>query len=1243
MPSSSTRPAVWVAAGLEMTAPRRLTFPTAWVGHLPFAFWIVEKFRPRQIVELGVHTGNSYCSFCEAVDRLDLSTQCAGVDHWMGDEQAGHYGDEIYDELKAHHDPYYRRFSRLLRMGFDAAAATFADGSVDLLHIDGFHTYEAVSHDFLTWKSKLSACSIVLFHDTNVRERNFGVWKFFEEMEAAYPSFNFLQSNGLGVIYTGTDPMPDAVAPLFQTDAASRDAARAYFSRLGDNLVTQLDLKTARDRARALAGSAYDAQTLRQRLHLASEHTAVIEDALSTTRYALAKQAEYTAVAERVSRDLEARSSDLAAQVAAQVAALRVVQRQWEDLHAEWNDANRWMTDLFQLPIQDFLVRTAALAADRGAENRAVLYFFRRALAAVPQPAGSISAAPPQADAAPALAPSDTVPALTDAPFEDARAVIVASGLFDPDYYPGIKDAEASGMDPLAHYLTVGENVGLAPSAAFDPAYYGRRYPDIAASGYGLLRHYAEFGRAEGRYGLPRSSRLALPKVDHDGRFVLLIVLESLEHTKANALALAFLEEAAADLDIHVFAFRGGGLADAFSSRARGLYRMVEDPSDSDKEVKPLAERIAATLAPDAALLFGSENHALSRQFIIQGIATVSYLHDTALNIYDVYDNLIFWGTRTIFSSRTLLDEAKAVFLPARLATTIDIVAPAVQPFPPAPPPMMDVTWDAITAFLRPPGMEDAFVVAVNGGADYFHLAIAAAMTMRQTELHRPIRLAWLGESTVLQKFWSDIQAAGLEAAFVSRPLSEQAEIVLALSDAILVLPGIPAATIGELKALRSGIPALTISSRSEIAEWLAGVDATRDCVMPHMDYHAAAARLSALASDAAHYASASEAVRTVTETIFAPQPANSRIVEICRAAARTNASVQDAIHSIENAGVFDRELYNLRSNTALPLREEIARYSMQTLVTDARQDAFLTFRRPTAGFNPHAYAEHVRSTDAPDFLNPLDHYVKAGKPSGWWSHEVIRPSPTVVTRDAGSKLAIHGHFHYPEFIGDFLKRLGGQDRRIDLYLTATTDAAAEELRQGAAGYIQGSLSVTTVSNKGRDIGPFLQFLQSTTPMNYDAVGHFHGKKSDHMATGLGASWRTFLWENLLGGRERMIDVIIAEFEKTPDLGLVFAEDPRLNGWGENQAFAEALASRMQLKLSFPTSFDFPAGTMFWARPKALKPLIDLDLQASEYPSEPIGVDGTILHAIERLIPFVVEKQGFSIATTRTPGVMLET
>lgn len=223
-----------------LTTPLRVLDASAWNEHVPFGMFLIELLNPSILVELGTHVGVSYSAFCQAVRQLGLSTKCYAVDTWEGDSHAGYYDEKILTDLRRHHDPLYGEFSSLLQSKFDDAFKYFSDNSIDLLHIDGLHDYESVKHDFETWLPKLSQQGIVVFHDINVRERGFGVWKLWLELKQKYPSFEFYHGHGLGILYVGDKSAP-ALMNLFSMTEGQSKNFRDFFFKLGSHLKIDLD------------------------------------------------------------------------------------------------------------------------------------------------------------------------------------------------------------------------------------------------------------------------------------------------------------------------------------------------------------------------------------------------------------------------------------------------------------------------------------------------------------------------------------------------------------------------------------------------------------------------------------------------------------------------------------------------------------------------------------------------------------------------------------------------------------------------------------------------------------------------------------------------------------------------------------------------------------------------------------------------------------------------------------------
>ena len=174
-----------------------------WSGHIFFAYDLISYLKPKKVVELGTYTGCSIFSFAQAVIDKNLKTKLYTVDTWKGDKHSGYYGNYIFKIYSTTKNKYYKDVPIFTnKMLFDDAINLFQNETINLLHIDGLHTYEAVKHDFENWLPKVNKKNgVILLHDISETKEDFGIYKLWDELKKKYQTIEFQHSHGLGVLF----------------------------------------------------------------------------------------------------------------------------------------------------------------------------------------------------------------------------------------------------------------------------------------------------------------------------------------------------------------------------------------------------------------------------------------------------------------------------------------------------------------------------------------------------------------------------------------------------------------------------------------------------------------------------------------------------------------------------------------------------------------------------------------------------------------------------------------------------------------------------------------------------------------------------------------------------------------------------------------------------------------------------------------------------------------------------------
>ena len=220
-------------------------------------------------------------------------------------------------------------------------------------------------------------------------------------------------------------------------------------------------------------------------------------------------------------------------------------------------------------------------------------------------------------------------------------------------------------------------------------------------------------------------------------------------------------------------------------------------------------------------------------------------------------------------------------------------------------------------------------------------------------------------------------------------------------------------------------------------------------------------------------------------------------------------------------------------------------------------------------------------------------------------------------------------HFFYGDLLEEFLPYLE-RVKKLDLFVSLGPNITLEQIDRLKKNFP--NLYLVAYQNKGRDMLPFINLLKILEKFKYQYGCKIHTKKSPYRSDG--DKLRKNFLEFLLGS-ENELKKFMEIFTGNTNTGIIaFAKMfLNLNEYiGSNKFWLDKLLYKMGKRIFIDRyNWEFVAGSMFWFRIDSLSFLQSLDLSDNDFEEELGQLDGTLAHALERIIPLGITQSGLSV------------
>lgn len=790
----------------------------------------------------------------------------------------------------------------------------------------------------------------------------------------------------------------------------------------------------------------------------------------------------------------------------------------------------------------------------------------------------------------------------------------------------------------------------------FDDEYYFSKYSDLKNSSIDPYVHYTSHGKNEGRQGVFNLDSIAAAgcKKYNSAMKTVMIVCHEASRTGAPILGLRIAESLSSKFNVLVWLGKPGPLKEEFRKH---VFLLIEnDPGYTDivwgtREIRKKYKLSCGILNSVATSRFSSAlfelkvpSVALIHEYadymgaeVMQVLATANRVIFPATGVKQSADDLLLSSCNSLPRETAIRNQGMCI-LPAdekgeSFSKESILMRLGIREGENKPLVVMGCGW-----------------VQIRKGVEYFIHAAQLCKQMTQG----PMRFIWIGggfnpSGDLHYSAWlqSQVKHSGLgEDVFFFEetkdlsPFFELADVFF-LSSRLDPFPNVA------IDAVKANVPIVAFERATGFTDFIKS-HPTVGVAVPYLDTHAAAKSIIYLASKGR--ASQTEHEQTLIDDALSFDGYIDFLLKQCSIAIIKQGEIEAEATLLERfklmtpgfhaSGIPNYVNYKTwhSEHTTLPgLSDEY--------VYAARWARGFRYAKSRVGFNDAIAEKQLDCESVADSrITPLARWIETGKPLNTHrTHELIL-NKKLRSFKTCLKVAVHIHAYYVDGLSLLLSRMSAILPHVDIFITTTSKEKLSNVLDVCRKIsdlhdMSFTPSCLVTPNVGRDVGPFIMTLKESMK-SYDVVGHFHIKGTKQLKESIVQQWQSFLFDTLLGQNGEAALEIFEQFDKSPDLGLVFQEDPCLPSWGGNYEYALGLATELGFAGKLPDIPEYPTGNMFWARSVALKPLLKKDWQWADFPGEPIPYDGTLLHAIERITPVMCECAGLYWMTVRNPEAL---